>query len=215
MGRDFIVSAQVVSCFAHVAVKKRTVTDTHMNKPETQTQTTDRIDATTDTTTGACPVCEQTVSAGEFVTLGVGADRERTAICRYCADSLLGFEGEPDGLGPEMTGSGHTIAARQRPLVRRPAWAPSTTTRIESDADRDLRTRLSDAVPEPIKWVAASLAITVAALAVFVAIIGAFFTAGDVLAAATGIQSDGATFALLVIGGATAILSAAFRAANA
>jgi len=195
VGRDFIVSAQVVSCFAHVAVKKRTVTDTHMNTPETQTQTTDRIETTTDTTTGACPVCEQTVSAGEFVTLGVGSDRERTAICRFCADSLLGFEGDPDGLGPSMTGSGHTT---QRPLLR-----------------PDLRTRLSDAVPEPIKWVAASLAITVAALAVFVAIIGAFFTAGDVLAAATGIQSDGATFALLVIGGATAILHVAVRAANA
>jgi len=159
-----------------------------MNTPETQTQTTDRIEATTDTTTtGACPVCEQTVPAKEFVTLGVGADRERTAICRYCADSLLGFEGDPDGL---------------------------TASQPTNTPDPDLRTRLSDAVPEPIKWVAASLAITVAALAVFVAIIGAFFTAGDVLAAATGIQSDGATFALLVIGGATAILHVAVRAAN-
>jgi len=70
-----------------------------MNQPETHTETIERTETVTETvTTAACPVCEQRVDSAELVSVEIGTADDATGCCRYCAQSLFGFEGEPDGV---------------------------------------------------------------------------------------------------------------------
>jgi hypothetical protein len=69
-----------------------------MNTPDTHTETVTRTETVTETvTTAACPVCEQRVDSAELVSVEIGAADDATGCCRYCAEALFGFEGEPDG----------------------------------------------------------------------------------------------------------------------
>jgi len=69
-----------------------------MNKPDTHTETIERTETVTETVTkAACPVCEQRVDSAELVSVEIGGADDATGCCRYCAQALFGYEGEPDG----------------------------------------------------------------------------------------------------------------------
>jgi len=69
-----------------------------MNQPDTHTETVTRTETVTETvTTAACPVCEQRVDSAELVSVEIGGADDATGCCRYCAQALFGYQGEPDG----------------------------------------------------------------------------------------------------------------------
>jgi len=104
-----------------------------MNTPETQTETVTRTETVTETVTkAACPVCEQRVDVDELVSVELGAADDATGCCRYCAQALFGYEGEPDGADTtDTTTSDERLERRGEAIIN----------------------RVNDAVPESVKWI--------------------------------------------------------------
>lgn len=89
-----------------------------MNKPDTHTETVTRTETVTETvTTAACPVCEQRVDSAELVSVEIGGADNATGCCRYCAQALFGFEGEPDGADTTDTTRDERLERRGEAII--------------------------------------------------------------------------------------------------